>query len=416
LIFLKAGGGGKVFHIIHNIRLYIIFFLLFPILSGCWDSREIEQRATILAIGIDEATEQEQKSETDISHLRGELPLPDKDMMKVTAQIAIPGRIPLGPELTGGAEKPVLVVNVVGHTLEDALHNLQQEIADEVFLGHLRIIVMNERIAKKGTQQFNDFLKRNPEIRRTASLVVSKEPAADYLKIVPKLERVPSLYLADMVDNLTGLGKFPPSFIGLVWSIHSSKGQDPYLPYLSLKENSTIQLNGLAYFSGDKMVGKTSPIEIGVFMAVIGIGKGGYAAFIEVPDTGEVILSRAVNRKTKIKVSLKDGNPHVSIRIRYESEIDEKASPKISLKDSSVLQKIEKEASKEVKNSVQKLIKRTQKSKSDIFGFGEHFRAKFPQYWNEKVRTKEQWEEIYQDLTFEVKVDSNFRRVGMKAE
>jgi Ger(x)C family germination protein len=398
------------------VRLYILFFLLFPILSGCWDSQEIEKRATILAIGIDETTEKEQKKEEDVSHLDGKIPIPDEDMIKVTAQIAIPGRIPLGPEPTAGSEKPVLVISVVGHTIEDALHNLQQEIADELFLGHLRIIVLNEKIAKKGTEQFNDFLKRNPEIRRTCSLVVSKESAADYLNIVPKLERIPSLYLADLVDNLTGLGKFPPSFIGLYWSIHSSKGQEPYLPYLSIKEKSTIQLNGLAYFYGDKMTGKTSPIEIGIFMAVMGIGKGGYTAFQEVPGTGEVILSKAVSRKTKIKVSVKDGNPHVLIRIRYESEIDEKSSPKVSLKESSVLTKIEKEAAKKVKKSVEKLIATTQESKSDIFGFGEHFRAKLPQYWNEKVKTKEQWEEIYKDLTVDVKVETNFRRVGMKAE
>jgi spore germination protein KC len=399
-----------------ELKVVFLLFFLIPLLSGCWDSQEIEQRANVLALGVDKASKEEKKKEDEISHLEKRIPIPDEEMIKVTAQIAVPGRIPLGPQQPGGSEKPVLVVEVVGHTLQDAMLNLQQEVADELFLGHLRIIVLSEEIARHGTARFNDFLRRNPEIRRTAALVVSKESAAKYMNLDPELERIPSLYLADMVDNLSAIGKFPPSFIGLFWSIYSSKGQDPYLPYLVVKEKTTIQLNGLAYFHGDKMVGKTNPLEIGIFMAVRGIGRGGYAAFITVPGKDESVLVRAVSRKTRTKVKLKNGRPHVSIKIQYESEIDEKESASIQLSDSAILKKIEKEASKNTKKAIEKLIVTTQKSKSDIFGFGEQFRAKLPKYWNKNVKTKEKWDEIYQDITFDVTVDSHIHRVGMKSK
>jgi spore germination protein KC len=399
-----------------KIKVVIMFYFLIPLLTGCWDSKEIEQRANVLAIGIDKASEKDRKQEDEVSHLSKKYPIPDEEMIKVTAQIAVPGEIPLGPQQPGGSVKPVLVVEVVGHTLEDAILNLQQEVADEVFLGHLRIIVLSEEIARTGTARFNDFLRRNPEIRRTASLVVSKESASKYMNIIPELERIPSLYLADMVDNLSAIGKFPPSFIGLFWTIYSSKGQDPYLPYLQLKGKSTIQLNGLAYFNKDKMVGKTNPLEIGIFMAVRGIGRGGYGAFAEVPGSDESVLVRAVSRNTRTKVMLKNGRPHVSIKVQYESEIDEKESAKIQLSDSAVLKKIEKETSKNTKKAIDKLIAKTQKTKSDIFGFGEHFRAKLPQYWNKNIKTKDKWDEIYQNVTFDVKVDSHIRRVGMKSK
>jgi spore germination protein KC len=394
-----------------------MFSILIPLLlSGCWDSREIEKRANVLAIGVDIASEEDRKQEDEISHLSKEFPIPDEEMIKVTAQIAVPGEIPLGPQQPGGSAKPVLVVEVVGHSFQDAMLNLQQEVANELFLGHLRIIVFSEDIARSGTSRFNDFLRRNPEIRRTASLVVSKEPASKYMKITPELERIPSLYLADLVDNLTALGKFPPSFIGLFWTIYSSKGQDPYLPYLELKGKSAIQLNGLSYFHGDKMVGKTNPLEIGVFMSVKGIVRGGYGAFVEVPGKDESVLVRTVSRNTRTKVSIKNGKPHVTIKIQYESEIDEKESATIELSDSATLKKIEKEMSKDSKKAIEKLIATAQKKKSDIFGFGEHFRAKLPRYWNKNVKTKDKWEELYQNLTFDVKVDSHIHRVGMKSK
>lgn len=398
-----------------KVLVCILFFLLILTLTGCWDSKEIEQRATVLAIGID-VVDSEDPKEDEISHLKNQYPIPNEEMIKLSAQIAVPGRIPLGPEKAGGTEKPVLIISVVGHTFEDALYNLQQQVADEVFLGHLRIIVLNEEVAKKGTERFNDFLRRNPEIRRTASLVVSKESASTYMKLSPELERVPSLYLADMVDNLAALGKFPPNFIGLFWTINSSKGQEPILPYLALKKGSSIQLQGLAYFQGDQMVGKTTPLEIGVFMSVIGISKGGYAAFVKVPGTEEMVLVRAVDRKTKINVSLKDGKPHVDIKVRYESEIDEKQSPNINLSDSKMLVKIGKQASKDTAKSIRLLIAKSQESKSDIYGFGEHFRGKLSKYWNKKIKTKENWEEAFKELTYDVHVETYIHRVGMKAK
>ena len=399
-------------------RLLILFFLLLPFVSGCWDSKEIDKRANVLAIGIDAASSKEQNSEDAIAHLKNKLPIPNKDMIKMTAQIAVPGRIPLGPEQGGGSsQNPVLVIQVVGHTIDDAIVNLQQEVANQLFLGHLRIIVLNEKVARKGTKRFNDFLRRNPQIRRTANLVVSKEKAATYMKVTPKLERIPSLYLADMVDNLASLGKFPPSFIGLFWTIQSSKGQETYLPYFSIKNKSNIQLNGLAYFKGDRMVGKTSPLEIGDFMSVIGIRKGGYGAFSKVPGTNKVVMIGTKKRKTRIRVNLMNGKPHVLIKIRYECEIDEKGSPKIFIKDSNMIAKIENEFSKSVIKSIRGFIGKTQGAQSDIFGFGEHFRAKMPKYWRGNVRTKEMWEEIYKDdLTFDIKVNTHINRVGMKAK
>jgi spore germination protein KC len=400
----------------HKLGLFLLILAVIPFLSGCWDSQEIDQRATVMAIGIDLANEEEQKQEDDIAHLKNKFPIPNREMIKLTAQIAIPGRIPLGPESTGGSQKSVLVLQVVGHTLEDAIINLQQELADQLFLGHLRIIVLNEKVARRGTKEFHDVLRRDPQIRRTASLVVSKEPAAKYMKISPELERIPSLYMADMVDNLSALGKFPPSFIGLFWTILSSKGQDPYLPYLALKNGKHIQLNGLAYFKGDKMVAKTSPLEIGVFMSVLGVTKGGYGAFVEVPGTDEVVLYQTISRKTKIEPSLKNGKPHIVIKIRYEGEIEENDNSRILLTSSKLLREIENEASKDVVKSTKAFIRKTQEKNSDIFGFGEHIRAKYPRYWNAQVKTKDRWAELYKDLTFELQVQTHIHRVGMKAK
>lgn len=396
-------------------EMLLVILLLLPLLTGCWDSREIEKRATILAIGIDKADHDAEEKEAEISHRKGKIDIPQEKMIELTVQIAIPGRIPLGPQIGAGEKSPVLVVRAVGHTLEDALLIIQQEVASEVFLGHLRLIVLNEDVARDGVDRFTDYLRRNPQIRRTAALVVSKERASKYMEIQPDLERVPSLYLAEMVDSFIQLGKLPETFLGMFWSILSSKGQDGYLPYFNIKGKANIQINGIAYFKGDKMVGKTDPLQIGGFMAGIGAEQGGYGIFVYIPEMEQEVLVRAVERKTRVKASLKNGKPHIFLKVRYESEIEEVESNAPTYVDKEAIKALEIEFSKMVKEGLEVLIADTQEAKSDIFGFGEHFRAKFPDYWNKNVKTKEDWQDIYAELSYDVEVITSIRRTGMKA-
>ncbi|WP_449537498.1 Ger(x)C family spore germination protein [Ferdinandcohnia sp. Marseille-Q9671] len=401
-----------------KVGIKVILIAVIPglFLTGCWDSDDIEQRAVVLGISIDKADESEEDAEQ-ITGLGKNFPRPTEGLIKLSAQIAVPGRIPLGPQ-TGGAgadQEPTWLISVVGYSIDDAIAVLQQEIADRLFFGHLRIIVISEDIAKEGVIRFNDYLRRNPEIRRTAWMVISKGEARHFMKVAPKLERVPTLYLSAMVENAVGLGKFPDDFIGLFWTKLQSKGQDTFLPYLEVKKEGNIQISGLAYFIDDKMVGKTEPVEIGLFMAITGEEKGGYEVFVEVPETDSKVLVRADKRKSSIKTTIQNGKPHFTVRIHYESVIDE-GTRGLDLDNPEIVRKIADEGSKGVIEGATKLIKKLQAEQSDIFGFGEYVRAKQPHYWNTEIKTKEKWREVFSDVTFDVQCTTKIRRVGTKAK
>jgi spore germination protein KC len=399
--------------------LKIILITLVPglFLTGCWDSDDIEQRATVLGISIDKVDDTDENEHEQITGLGNQFPKPKRGLIKLSAQIAVPGRIPLGPQ-TGGAgadQNPLWVISAVGYTIDDAIAVLQQEVADRLFFGHLRTIVISEEVAKDGVKRFNDYLRRNPEIRRTAWMMVSKGEALKFMEVAPKLERVPTLYLSAMVENAVRLGTFPEDFIGLFWTKLQSKGQDTFLPYLELKKEDNIQIAGLAYFNDDRMIGKTEPVEIGLFMAVTGDPVGGYEVFVEVPDTDVKIIVGAEHRRSSIKPTIRNGKPHVDIKIHYESLIDEGAV-EVDLKSPEIIRKIEAEGSKGVIEGTSNLIKKMQAEQSDIFGFGEYFRAKQPDYWNKEIQTKEKWREVYKDMTFDIQCTTKIRRVGTKAK
>jgi spore germination protein KC len=164
---------------INQAKLIVVILLLVPFLAGCWDRLEIEERAVVLGISVDTAETDAEKEEQEISHIRGKFPEPKKEMIRVAAQIGLPGRIPLGPgegggQTDGGGQNTVWVIDVVGHSIDDALMNLQQQISGRLFFGHLRVIVVSEAVAKKGLENLSDYFRRNSEVRRMAWLVINE--------------------------------------------------------------------------------------------------------------------------------------------------------------------------------------------------------------------------------------------------
>lgn len=110
------------------IKLLCIMIVLSTILTGCWDRLEIEDRAVVLGVSIDVAKPEAEGSEGEITHLAGSLPAPATGRVRVGVQIALPGRIPLGPGESGGGGKgggsqTVWVIDVKGYSIDDAFMN-----------------------------------------------------------------------------------------------------------------------------------------------------------------------------------------------------------------------------------------------------------------------------------------------------
>lgn len=108
---------------IKTVKVLCAMSVLMPLLTGCWDRLEIEERAVVLGVSIDVAEPEAEKEEDDITHLKGTIPAPERGMVRVAVQIALPGRIPLGPGEGGGGKdsaETVWIIDVVGHSIDDA--------------------------------------------------------------------------------------------------------------------------------------------------------------------------------------------------------------------------------------------------------------------------------------------------------
>lgn len=404
---------------IKTVKALCVLSVLLPLLTGCWDRLEIEERAVVLGVSIDVADPEAEKEEDEITHLKGTIPTPDRGMVRVAVQIALPGRIPLGPGEGGGGKdsaETVWIVDVVGHSIDDAFMNLQQQLSSKLFFGHLRVIVVSEALAKKGLGNVNDYFRRNSEVRRMAWMMISKGKAMELMKASPQLERVPTLYLMSTLDEGIQMGKFPKDYVGIFWSNSSKKGQEGFLPFVSIKKTQTVEIKGLAYFVGNKMVGITKPLEIGGYMAIKGMNPAGYQVFMKLDGSSDTVMTSATHRSSQWDVQIKNGIPHFTIKIAIEVNLEEKINEAIDINNPAILRKIEQKQTEASVKFYSDVIKKTQEKGSDIFGFGEYVRAKEPGYWNKNIRTTERWRDMYKQMTFDTQVTIKVRRIGMKAK
>ncbi|WAH38732.1 Ger(x)C family spore germination protein [Alicyclobacillus dauci] len=389
-----------------------IFFVTFPMLTGCWDKLEIEDRGTILGLAIDPIEDGSGQGIT------GPNARSDLSGYRLTAQVAIPGRIPLGPGEGstggGGTQRPVWVVSSTGKTIDDAVNNMQQELADKLFLGHLRVIIVNQKLARSvGIHDIQDFFRRNAEIRRLAWMVVSVGDANEAMEVAPKLERVPTLYLVGTMDHSVQLGKLPDVYLGNFWSTLSSKGQEPVLPLMQVSQDKVVS-EGLAVFRSERMVGTLSPLETAAYMEIKNQRRAGYGVAVPMPgDPQHSVIAKGTNRQSVIKMRMENGKPTFDIYTFIEANIEEKTGRKPL---DSVMSQVGREMERTLTDDQQAVITKMQKLHADVFGFGEYIRGRSPSYWTDILgESRQKWDQEFATTPIHVHVKVYMRRAGMSA-
>lgn len=372
------------------------------LLTGCWDRLEIEDRATVVAIGLD--------------------PGSGGQGLHLSAEIAIPGKIPLGPGGGGGggagATNPrgtVFVTAGDGPTVAGALSSLQKTLNNELFLGHVRVIAINETLAREGLSNITDYLLRSPEIRRTAWLIVTPGPAADLINASPSLDRVPALFFTDMMEHYNNMGVLPPAFFGTYLVTSSAKGQDPIVPYV-WAEGQGARLLGAAVFTNQRMVDILDVDQLQALENVIGPKKSRQNLTVPVPGSpGTQVRLQIRGRQTQLQPSMQGTTPAITVRIRLEGDIVEEVGGLV-LQSPTQLHAITTTAQQMVQKDIQNLVARTQADHADVFGFGEQFRGKQTGFFQKQVGGKQAWDDTYYpQLKVNVQVRVLVRRIGTTA-
>lgn len=213
-------------------RWALAFLLLTLVLTGCWDRRELEETAFVMALGIDRGQEQR---------------------YQVTAMLAVPREM---LNVSTGEKEVVLITSVEAPTVSEGLQMMNGYIERQVSLLQAKVLVVGEEAARAGLLgEVLDPLQRVRELRRNLLVMVSRGEARDFLKgAKPQIERDPVRHIEMMTMLVTQTGMVPRYATVHHLSLGSEQqGLDPLLFLAALREES----------AGGKLQGEAAGGETG---------------------------------------------------------------------------------------------------------------------------------------------------------
>jgi spore germination protein KC len=392
---------------VKRLRLFLLFSLLLVPLSGCWDQNELDELAIVMGIGID-------KSE-------------DGDLI-VTYQVVNPTEI--APGITGGGggkQPPFTVYETKGKNLMEATRKASMQTSRRLFFAHARILLLSEKLAKENLYQALDMISRDPEVRSTIQVLISRKTTpSTLLRTFSAIDKISADEVAaELRLSEEVWGENLQQDINEVLQSILNEGGEPLINGLILEGDkalaasaknyetgnpSRVRLSGMGVFKNGKLKGWLDGSEA---RGVLWIKGKLTSSAVAIPCKGKknAVAIEIVRNKTNLSSDVTGNVPTIKMEIYPEANIAEANCP-VNLEDENEIFEMEKVLNKVVKKEIYKSVKEAQKIKSDILGFGELLYRDHPKKWRKEI--KRDYDEIFPQMKVEVKVDSRIRRAGMR--
>jgi len=407
--------------------LLSLLLLLLPA-AGCYDRREPDEIAYVVAIGLD-------KGVTD----RLRLSLQIVRMADESGARGMPGG---GGQDTSPGDEPI-IVTLDCPSLFTGMNMANSSISRKFNLMHAKLIIFSEELARS-----DDFekqisgLMRYIEIRRIMHILVTRGKAEDFIRENKTLiGKNPPKTMQMLTDSSALTGMIPDANLFNFYNDFKSTFQRPIaiLAGLNTFENlknpgrgeiqeSTSggnylagelprkgylkrELLGTAVFNGTEMIGELNGTETRALAMIRGEFKRGFYT-IKDPLKPDYLVSLEVfpARKPYVKVDLRGETPEIFVKIRLEGDLLAVQSAE-NYEKPDMKPVLEQAFESEIKSQVDSLVAKCQKEfKSDIFGLGRSVASKFLtiEDW-ERYR----WHEKFPGATVNTEVDFIIRRTGL---
>lgn len=388
-------------------------------IAGCVGSRETDDVAYVIAVGIDKA---------------------ESGMMEITYQIAIPKA--QGGGKSGGDEDRSFVLSTIKATnLAEARNLLTSTMGRFPSLSHTKAFIVSEEFARQGLGNLLGPIMRFREFRGSIILVVVKGTAKDFLQANnPKIETQLSKYYEGLIFEKRESGFFLQTDIHDFYIRLKNPVGSPYALYAALNpktgtnnpagskvppekteeyiaggiprsgEGNRPEFLGTALFRADKMVGWLTNEETRAVEILQGDFTRGYLV-VEDPlvPKDSINISLRLGEHPKIKLHLNDGKITIQVRVRLEGEISSIPSG-INYEVDEYRQLLEAQIAKLMELQIRKALEKTQELGSDPVGFIAYMRPEFGTYaemMNADLLT------LYRQAEIQLDVKAAVRRSGL---
>lgn len=376
-----------------------LLILLLPWLAGCWDLKELEDRALISGIAIDlKRGPAPGKEATEVEQIGGK---PLAEHYLIGLQVINPVNANPSVEKGGPRGKGTLLTLITDdHSLPRALRNFSIRMAKTPELSQLQVLILGEEYARKEIDEVTDYLLRHPGVRHRTQVFVAKGEAWPLLQVdipgtsssgmvlarIPRREQeTPGLVSLDL-GQLAGL-------------IHTR--QPGVVSRVVLGEGGkSFKVAGAGVIKERRLVGWLGEAETKYYNLARGRVGGGVYDIIG-PD-GQIATLEVID--CEVQRQLLKGPPReMKMVIRVRANLISARSGKIhDLGQPGYFAGLEQAAQKQLARAVQKLIDKVQQQYGvDIFGFRDYLSVYHPIYWSS---VEKDWDKLFKDMPVKVKV------------
>jgi len=376
-----------------RIARIVVPLLLSLLTTGCWDRTELNDRALVMASGLD---------------------ITNDDKLLLTDQIVLPANLSQAGNLP---RQNFLTLSATGRDILDAGQALQTKLSRKYFLGHRRIIFIGEEVAKHGMSGMMDEYTRNPDVRlRSDMFVVKGDTAAHALQVTAPLEQYPALAIIKSRQFVGGvIGTTLLSFL----MASASDTSCPTLPVLEIvteteeSDKKTFQFAGRAIFNKQlKLVGYLDYSGANYRLWVINTITRRQVTFYVPEGQGYATIDFS-QLKGDIRSIVKNGDLQYVVTLKGQGILRETEAD-INVKKPKQVKLLETRAEEEVVQKVTRLISMVQQDYgTDIFGFDLAMARQHPRQWQ---TLKSKWEAIFPHVPVKVIVHIKVRAVGLTSE
>lgn len=357
--------------------------------TGCWDRREVNDVAIVIAMSMDRERD---------------------GMIRLGVQMPLVSNLG-GPSGGGGGtsgDKAFYVDSAVGRTIREANAIIQRRMSRHIYYAHHRVVVIGEELAKNGVSEVLDIISRFPENRLTAYVVLAKGKGIELLTAQPQFER----FSGEAIRELVKAGTIPVTIKDLSQNV-SSIGLDPILPVLipvdsqPKGDSKEIEMVGVGIFRGDKLV-KIQDLSALSAMKWFQLAFTPFTYVLQMEDKTRVSLDIYEGRSF-IQPVLKPGHVHFHIKVKGLAVVTENMTS-LDVSDRRIIVELQKRLNEKVSHNIEGVLEQMKRSNADTLGLGIAVARHFPKLWKEKYRDR--WKEELSTFTYDVESDVEVTNVG----
>ncbi|MFC7391771.1 Ger(x)C family spore germination protein [Scopulibacillus cellulosilyticus] len=371
----------------------LLLLLCLVIISGCWDERDLEKRAMVVAIGIDKGK---------------------KYPLKVSVEIPLPKNLGngSGSNQSQGGGKSYKVISTEANSLAQALVDLQWKAEQTLFFGDLRELILSEPLVKKPFPSLFDAFSRMAVIRKSQiwPMIIKGESAEKFLKtFTPPEEQIPKIYLRGMILSDENIQYIPKNTLANVVMDRINSTKEPFMLVIKQVNKSNVKIVGIGAFKGG------SNTHLAGFLNIYDMAQWQRAALEE--DAGEMFVPLAKGKQMTLLPSKIKRKHHISfhdhqlkdvIDIYVDGEVIE-TTPKIDLKNIKKRNAAEKRVEYVMEKRSDRMVHKLQRFNSDILDIRTMVRSYYPSMYN-----KIDWKTAFKQADITVRYHVSIKRVGLE--